>query len=77
MVRKVISKAKWRCGRNHPKMKLSEVKWSGMTGRSWWNVSASVHDIMYFITVIACSVSFIVRSVLCPVFCLSMVCYFV
>jgi hypothetical protein len=28
MVRKVINKAKWRRGGNHPKMQWSEVKWS-------------------------------------------------
>jgi hypothetical protein len=60
-VRKVINKAKWRCGRNHPKMRWSEanyddvkgacVQWSGMRGKSWRNESSSVQDIIYYITV--------------------------
>jgi hypothetical protein len=37
-VRKVINKAKWMCGRNHPKMQWSEVKRSEL----WWGFEGYV-----------------------------------
>jgi hypothetical protein len=47
-LRKVINKAKWRCGGNHPKMQWSEVKWSevkrvGVKGsKLWWGCEGYV-----------------------------------